>query len=141
MAALPPYELSDHTADILLTARGGSLADLFENAARGLLSAVGELRVVGDPGELPIVLDADDRADLLHDFLSEVLFLFETQHWVMTGAALSQLSDRRLEARLIGGPLDRDGSVLHREVKAVTYHELAIRETEGGFEARAILDI
>jgi SHS2 domain-containing protein len=141
MAALPPYELSDHTADIVLTARGGSLPELFENAARGLLSAVGELRVAGDPGELSIELDADDRADLLHDFLSEVLFLFETPHWVMTGATLSQLSDRRLEARLTGGPLDRDASILHREVKAVTYHELAVRERDGGFEATAILDI
>lgn len=141
MASSLPFELSDHTADIRLTARGRTLPELFENAAHGLLTAIGELRAAGDGDAMPIELDADDRADLLHDFLSEVLFLFENQHWVMTSAEVTQLTDRRLDARLFGGPLDREASVLHREVKAVTYHELAVRECDGGFEATAILDI
>lgn len=141
MAVTPPYELSDHTADIRLTARGKTLAEVFENAARGLLSAVGDLRPARGTTEMPIALDADDRANLLHDFLSEVLFLFENQHWVMTGMEATQLTDRRMEARLVGGPLDPSASVLHREVKAVTYHELAVREQDGVFEATAILDI
>ena len=38
-------------------------------------------------------------------------------------------------------PLDVKRCAYYREVKAVTYHELAIREIEGGFEAVYIVDI
>ena len=37
--------------------------------------------------------------------------------------------------------LDNDATVYSREVKAVTYHELAIRQTPEGYEATVILDI
>jgi SHS2 domain-containing protein len=37
--------------------------------------------------------------------------------------------------------IDMEASVLEREVKAVTYHELAIREIDAGFELTYIVDI
>ena len=37
--------------------------------------------------------------------------------------------------------VDRERSVYHREVKAITYHELDIRQIPGGYQATIIVDI
>ena len=51
---------------------------------------------------------------------------FTAQHLVVNG-----------QARIV----DQNRSVLAHEVKAVTYHELAVRPLPNGFEATCILDI
>jgi len=136
-----PFELTDHTADLLLNARGRDLAELLANAARGLLAAIGQLRTSPELAEVSVALTAADREELFHDFLSEVLFLFENQHFVVESLRFDLLDDCRLDAILSGGMLDRQASVFHREVKAVTYHELAIRRAGGFLEATVVLDI
>lgn len=138
---LVPFEFSDHTADILLRARGRSLPELFQNAAQGVLAAIGDLRARPEALQVRTELTAADREELLHDFLAEVLFLFDNQHLVVEGVAFDLLDDRRLDARLTGGTLDLQASALCREVKAVTYHELAVRESAGILEATVLLDI
>lgn len=138
---LQPFELSDHTADIRLTARGQTLDELFVHAGQGLLAAVGDLHTTGEAVSLPVELSADNREDLLHDFLSEILFLFDNQHLVTQQVHLRRLDAHGLEADVIAAPLDRAASALQREVKAVTYHELSVRQQDGVWIATAILDI
>lgn len=48
---------------------------------------------------------------------------------------------KRLTAIVQTAPVDHHRSVSSREVKAVTYHELAICSTPQGYEATLIVDI
>ena len=39
----PPFEILEHTADVGIVAHGGSLAELFANAATGMFAIMAEL--------------------------------------------------------------------------------------------------
>ena len=54
---------------------------------------------------------------------------------------VADFSDERLVATARVAPVDEERSAYHREVKAVTYHELALRKVPGGYEAVYIVDI
>jgi SHS2 domain-containing protein len=49
--------------------------------------------------------------------------------------------DARVEITASGEPLDPRRHALRAEVKAVTYHALAVRRTPAGYTARVILDV
>ena len=135
------YELFDHTADMGVRVRADTLAGLIRPAAQGLYATIGEL--VGSVARGPLHFDesGEDRAILLRDFLSHLLLLFERDQRLLTGIEQVDFSDCRLLVEGEVAAVDQERSAFHREVKAITYHELAIREADGGFEATYIVDI
>jgi len=135
------FELRDHTADIALYAWGDSLESLFRSAAEGLYAVVGELRPSGESEPLTLHIDAPDRDALLHDFLSELLFRFETGGVMLRDFAFERLDDTGLLASATCATVDADTSVFDREVKAVTFHDLRIVERDGRYEVTVVLDI
>jgi len=135
------FEFFDHTADMGLRVFAPSLAGLVPPAAVGLYSVIGELVPIG--ASLPFTFEwsGDEPSLLLRDFLTELLFLFERDHRIVVAPAAREFTPTRLS---ISGPsfaVDESKSVYYREVKAITYHELAIRSVAGGYEATIILDI
>ena len=69
-------------------------------------------------------------------FLEELLFIAESEDLAFDGF-LFALAGGNLLARLEGGSIvSRD-----REIKAVTFHNLIIRETERGLQTRIIFDV
>ena len=86
-------------------------------------------------------LSGHDAAELLRDFLTELLMMFERDQHMMTAIDCRQFDDHGLVAVAQMNQIDPETSVFDREVKAVTYHELAIRTITGGVEATLIVDI
>ncbi len=136
------FTLFDHTADVGLRIRAGTLAGLLEPAAKGLYAAIGELVPIAAPSEqVPVELSGGDAARLLRDFLHELLMRFERKRQIAVGVSEAHLEEGRLEAVLELRDVDGGRSGFDREVKAITYHELAIRPVAGGYEATVIVDI
>lgn len=135
------FEFFDHTADMGIRVCAADLPALLQPAAEGLYAAIGEL-VAGAP-VTPVSLDlgGHDAAELLRDFLTELLILFERDQRMMTTIDCRQFDDQRLIAVAQMNQIDPETSVFDREVEAVTYHELAIRTITGGVEATFIVDI
>lgn len=137
----PSFELFDHTADIGIRARAGTLPDLVEVAGDGLYAVIGELVPGGQVQRVSLELKDAEPAVLLRDYLDELLVLFDRDHRLATGVEVATFDPERLSATLETQVVDRDRSIYHHEVKAITYHELEIREIPGGFEATFIVDI
>ncbi|UCF34559.1 MAG: archease [Phycisphaerales bacterium] len=135
------YELFEHTADIGIRAIAPTLQGLVEAAGEGLYAVIGELLPAGDPRESLIEAEADSPAVLLRDYLGELLLTFERDGRIVTSVSALELGDEKLKASVQTERLDKARSRLHHEIKAVTYHELDLRETEEGFEATIIVDI
>jgi SHS2 domain-containing protein len=133
----------DHTADVGFHVEGESLDDLFTTAAEALIDYI----VVSRAAVLPIAsesvnLKADDLAELLVAWLNELIFRCETQHRVYGRVeARVDASRCQLEATIEGEPIDRSRHILDHEVKAVTRHDAKVWKTDGGWNARVILDI
>jgi SHS2 domain-containing protein len=135
------YETFEHTADMGLRVRAPDLDGLFAEAALGLFSLIVEdLDTVRPADRSRLRLDAESPEDLLRDWLGELLFLFDTQHRLFRRFE-PQVDAGHLVAEVFGEGYDPRRHRLGVEVKAVTYHGLALRRTGDGFEAELILDI
>ena len=137
----PSYEFFDHTADIGIRVRGATLPELIVPAGEGLYAVIGQVVAHGDAEPVPFDLTGDEPAVLLRDYMGELLILFERDARVVTAADVSAFSDARLAVVAHVQSVDDQRSVFHREVKAITYHELNIKAIPGGYEATIIVDI
>ncbi len=137
----PHYQLFDHTADLGIRVYAPTLRELVPPCTEGLYAAIGQ--VAPGPGgpARQFDLQGRDPALLLRDYLAEVLDLFYREHWRLTGVQAQEFTDERLVVSGRACVIDEVTSDLVREVKAVTYHELAIRPIAGGYEVTLIVDI
>ena len=135
------FELRDHTADIVLFAWGPTMDDLFRAAADGLYATIGELRDRGQKQAVRITLKGNDINDLLHDFLTELHYLFEVKAQRLSNFTFQRSDDSAMEVSASAADVDPDASIYDREVKAVTYHDLRIAERDGRYEVAVIWDI
>ena len=132
------YEVLPHTADLRIKATGRTLEELFYNALRGM-SSVMQPGALVQPATVSqeISVSAGDTASLLVDFLSEALSLSQINREVYTEVAFNEFTSRWLRATLRGAPVPS----LVRDIKAVTYHGVAITETDAGYETTVVYDI
>ncbi len=135
------FELFEHTADLGLRVSAGSLEELLTEAARGLLAMlVANPDAVRPVQEKRIELPAEDSSYLLFDWLSEVLYAFETDRLLLSAFEM-HLDKNQLSAICRGEPMDATRHQMEHEVKAITYHGLKVDQTETGWRAEVIVDI
>ncbi len=135
------HEVFDHTADLGIRVRAGSLSGLFEEAALALSSVIVEkLDQVRPRRQKSFRLQADQLEFLLHDWLSEILYCFELEGLVLSRFAV-KTDGKGLRAVCRGEALSGERHQLSHEVKAVTYHGLKVEAIDQGWLAEIILDI
>lgn len=136
-------ETFEHTADLGLRVTGTDLADLFQAAAEGLFDAIVANRdAVRDLESESVALTAETLPDLLLAWLNELIFRSETRHRLYRRFEVTvDESSPRLEATIVGEPIDRDRHVLDHEVKAATHHGVLLEPGPDGWIAEVIVDI
>lgn len=135
------YEVFEHTADLGLRVKAPDLPSLFADAARGLTSViVADLDQVELRQELALSVEGTVLDELFFDWLSEVLYIFESQRLLLAQFEV-KLTGSGLQATARGEPLDLDRHQLEHEIKAVTYHGLKVEQTADGWLAEVIVDI
>ena len=130
------FEEIEHTADWELHVWAPDLPRLLEQAARGMYELSETRLMIGDREEFNFEFPFTDNESLLVDFLSELLFLGEDQGFAIDEFDLS-FDGTHLNARLGGAPIEEQ----NKEIKAVTYHRLKIRETRSGVDVRIVFDV
>ena len=131
-----PFELLEHPADIRLRARGATLAEVFANAARGMMAYLFGL-VEAKPEQWErIEITASDREALLVDWLSELLYRATSGYCAYVGFKVDEIDEQRLAARV--GIVS---ATAIDDIKAVTHHELTVRKCDDGWEATVVFDI
>mgnify|MGYP001055299419 CR=1 FL=1 len=135
------YEHFEHTADLGLRICAADLEELFAEAGRALTDAL-----VAQPGAVEprqsrtIRLEASEQPDLLHDWLAELLYLFDTERMLFSRFDVS-LAPGSLAATVWGEPADLRRHEIEIEIKAITYHGLKIERTADGWQAEVIVDL
>ena len=128
------YRWVDHTAELELEIDAPTAEAVFEEAA----AAFGELvrRDGGEPAELEVRLESAERVTLLADWLDHFVFLVDTQGFVPECVSELTLGEASVTATVQG--VSGDPAPL---VKAVTYHDLELKEDADGWHARVVLDV
>ena len=133
------YRWVDHTSEIELQIEGGSEREVFEEALealRGLLSERSGAGEVGERASFEVAASAPDLPALLAEWMSELVYLVETEGLLPERLDRLDLDEQSLEAD-VSGPLSAPSHL----VKAVTYHRLAMEERDGTWHATVVLDV
>jgi SHS2 domain-containing protein len=130
----------EHTGDLGIELNAPTRGELFRRAALALAALLVErLDVVPcEPRSLSVRADSD--ADLMHDLLTGLLQLFTVEAFIWREAAVTE-SGRTLHLTVQGEPFDSTRHDFRGEIKAITYHQLTVENTNDGWHARIILDV
>ena len=136
-----PYEVFDHTADVGINAYGDTLAALFIHAAQGMESLMVPPEQVRKTTSKEITAQGHDLVSLLVEWLNELVFLFDTEHLLFCDFTVDAIDETHVVGRAFGEPFDAQRHDIASAIKAVTWHEAAVKHAESGYQARIIFDI
>jgi SHS2 domain-containing protein len=138
------YQFFDHTGDIGVSLTGRTLDALFASAALAFTDSITSLSGIEPRRPEEVSVDAPELDLVLVDFLSELLYRFDTRGW-LTRSADVVVRERdggwTLEGTLSGEKLDPERHPIKVLIKAVTYHGLEVIERDGEWRANVVFDI
>jgi SHS2 domain-containing protein len=135
------YTVFDHTADLGLEIYGADAADLFANAVRAVVEMMIGSATVDTVETRHFAVEGSDWEDLLVNFLREILFMFNGEGFVPGECVISEIDDRHAAGHVAGEPFNPAKHQVSMEIKAVTYHRIAVRRTGRGWQGRVIFDV
>jgi protein archease len=135
------FRVLEHTADVGFEAWGATREEVFANAARALQDLSVDLESIAVREEWPIEVKGEGATELLVNWLSQILYLFDAEGWVFRDFAWRRFEDCALQAVGRGEKFDPDRHRVKLQVKAITYHQLALERTSEGWRARVFVDI
>lgn len=138
----------DHTADVGIVVSAPDLAALYVRAARGMFWVLSDVESVRDRESTAVAVEAQDKEALMVQWLSELNFVHTTENWVFRRFEVDALMlphddehELRLEATCYGEPIDRSRHTIYTEIKAVTFHDMTVTETNDSWEVQIIFDM
>ena len=135
------FEILDHTADIGLIIYGKDLRELFEHAGEGFFHLITDLKKVRPRFEKRIELEGECLERLMVDWLGELLYLHEVDHFLFKEFSIETVGEPGLKAVVKGEPFQEGIHSIKTEIKAVTYHQIQIEEGKEGWKAQVIFDL
>jgi len=138
------HSFVDHTADVAVDLEAATLPGLFTSGAQALTDTITDLSVVRPLVTASVTLEALSLEDLMVDWLSELLYLFEARNMLTcdTNVALEERAGRwHLQATVQGEPFDTSRHPYRVLVKSATYHGLYVTHDAGVWKARVVFDI
>ena len=135
------WEHFEHKADVGIRGHGTSPAEAFAQCARALTAIITDLELVAPREPVAFACAAPDLDTLLLNFLDALLL-----EMALCKMLFSRLEVRidagRLTATAWGEPVDVARHQPAVEVKAATYHALAVRQNpDGTWLAQCVVDV
>ncbi len=120
---------------------GETLDALFVHAAEALFHVLTDRRKIRERSGHDFSLGAGGIEELLVVWLGELLFLFETERLLFRRFEIRGLDPLHMEASAWGEEYEEGRHPIKTLIKAVTFHQLRVEQTRGGWRARIILDL
>lgn len=136
-----PFNELDHTADVRMRITADGFANLLSESgfalARVLYGAYPD-----EPASMTVEIEADGRTEeeLIVNFLSELLFLTETEYLVPMAFALD-VDGLSVSGTVSGVAFDRSRHAGGVGIKGISYSGLQLTKTNTEYELQIIFDI
>lgn len=144
MVSYSKFEFFDVTADVGYWAYGKTMDEAFENAALALFEVMTDTTNIKPLMEKKIELEAEDAYALLYDWLSELIFIHDSENLIFSQFKVKITVKNNetyiLKASVWGEPFNLEKNESRDEVKAATYHLMEIKEENGYVMLQVILD-
>jgi SHS2 domain-containing protein len=141
LSAGKKFRFLDHTGDLGILVYGRNLEELFTNAGEAFFDIITDLGRVREDTEKTIRVENSNLEDLMVNWLGELLYLHDVDGLLFKSFSIDELLGGRLKARAKGEAFQEERHVIKTEIKAVTYHQLQVKEERGRWMARIIFDV
>lgn len=135
----------NHTGDVGLHITAPTLPALYERAARGLFRVLTDPESVRASTATRITAEGRDREALMVRWLSELNYHHTVDDVVYRSFAVDAIDASgdgvALTATARREPIDPNRHTIYTEIKAVTFHGLAIQDTDDGWSVQVIFDM
>ncbi|HKG41079.1 MAG TPA: archease [Nitrososphaeraceae archaeon] len=138
------FRYLDHMTDAIIEAYGSTLDEAFENSAKGLVNTMFNIKEISPDQEYEIIAKGYDIESLLYDWLEKVMLRILIDNIVLSDFKV-KISESNgnysLKGIGKGEVLDLQKHHYKVEIKAVTYHEMEIKQKENIITTRFLLDL
>jgi len=134
------YNILDHTADTGIEAKAESLAELTELLATGMFELMADMTDCSAAGSVALEVTAGSDEDLVHEALSDLLYESDVEGLLFCDFDVEVIGEQGLAIKAKGIPTE-DAEVVGPPIKAVTYHDIEVAETEDGWHGRVYFDV
>ena len=138
------YRFLPHTADVIFEAYGKTLERLFENSGLALEEIMVDLSTIDIKEHYEITLEADSLENLLYDFLSELIFVKDTENLLFKkfDIVINHKNKKyELFTKCEGEKIDPEKQKLCDDAKAITMHEFEIKQEKNIWRSKVLVDI
>jgi SHS2 domain-containing protein len=135
------YRIFDHTADLGVEVTAATQEELYAGAADALFDLLTDLATVRSDTSREIIVTGEDAADLLVNFMRELLDAYNHDGFLMKTCLVQDVNSCRLTAILRGERFDPVRHRIEKEIKAVTYHHASVERNKDGWIARVVFDV
>jgi SHS2 domain-containing protein len=141
-----PFKYVDDiaTADCAVEIEGGTLSQLFEDAAMALVTRMTDPSTVLRSRSWNLELTEGSIEMLFYDWLSELIYLKDVEAALFSEFRVDEISDGpqfRLRARVSGEPIDHDRHDIAVDIKAVTMHMFRVERVGDIWKAFVVFDL
>lgn len=136
----PGFEVVEHPADVGVVFWAPDLPGAYVAAAMGLAALVGGEALPAGSRTVALHVEGSDRQELLYNWLSEILYYFDGEDLLLSQCRITRLAEQALDAECTVIPPPPSTEETY-DVKAITYHQLALDPVPGGWRGRYYVDI
>lgn len=130
------FEEISHTADWSVRVWAADLPSLFAESAQAMNALSGMIMSNGPRLQQRFESEGPDAESLLVSFLSELVYCQEQENLAFDTFHV-EVSNKTLKVEMEGAKI----AALDKAIKAVTYHNLKINQTNEGFETTIVFDV
>jgi SHS2 domain-containing protein len=135
------FKILEHPADVGIEAYGETMEKAFEHAAAALVSLITDPRAISARETRVIEIHAKDQEQLLVKWLSELLYLYDAFGFLAAKTEMEKLTSISLKSKVRGETFDAKVHPARIDVKAITYHQIAIEKEPRRITLRVFVDI
>jgi SHS2 domain-containing protein len=135
----PTYRELEHTGDLAIEVTAATREELFAHSLVAMARLMVEEDGIAIAERREIRCDAGDDADTIRDLLAAALNLFLLDSFIWSEAQV-KIQDESVIAALAGEQYDSHRHQLLEEIKAVTYHRLAVEKIGDTWRATIVFD-
>ncbi len=134
--------LDTTTGDAEFLVRANSLGGLLEESGRALVGLMYDRKMLNQEKEIEIEVDGGNPEELLYNWLTEILFTQDVENVFFKdfNVEISE-KDKKIIAKAKCVVQHGDPKLVEAHVKAVTYHNFYVKQADGRWEARVVVDM
>ncbi len=144
MGGCPGFDFLDHTADVLIEARGRTLEEALEEAGAAVYEVMTDTSRVMPATRREVIVDGIDLYNLIYRWIESLLVLTDSEGLVFGIFRVCEVSEdgSRMRAVVWGERFDPSRHEHRTIVKAMTYSQMEVqRDHEGCWRLRFVVDI